>query len=349
MTRFVRRLSAFALLLVVACGLGSGALPSEWVAADGGFAIYLSWTATATGDAADTLAGTIHEVHLVGGQVSASEAAFTGVRSEANVTLTIDQWLGSSLSITGTVTRDQLTLRLPNPDGSLSETILVPGSIDDHNANVSVLQNIAGQVAAQEAAAEQVAAQQRAQQEQAAATLRAKQGEFQDAASYLDQSYFDADWALQSIGYSLDTAGYLLDTLTSLVDDMEALIADGPVDDYLRESVGYSLDSINDTRADIDQTLNDAFATYGIGPILEMLPGDAEFVQVTATAFQQAGGDPNQAWPGWRDLVASVDLKVDEFTTRMNKFVDNDGAVRTDANILVKRAVSLAASVGVQA
>lgn len=349
MTRPVRCSSVLAFLLIAACGPSSGGLPSEWVAANDDLAIYLAWTATETGDGTDNLAGTIHEASLLGGQVSASEVAFTGVRSDANVTLTVDQWLGSSTSITGTVTSDQLILRLPNPDGGLSETILVPGSINDHNANVAILQDVASQAAAQEAADDLADAKERAREDQVTATLRAKEAGFLDAASYLDQSYFEADTALQNVGYSIDTAGYLLETLTSLVDDLEVLVAQEPVDDYLRESVRLSLDTINDTRANIDRTINDGFSTYGIGPILETLPGDAEWVQATATAFQQAGGDPDRAWPGWRDLVATVDQRVDEFTTRMNRLVDAAATVGTDGDVQVVRAVSIAASVGVEA
>lgn len=316
------------------------------MAANDSSAVYLSWTATETGEDANSLAGTIHDTRLEGSQVVAQEIAFTGVQSGSNLTLTVDQWFGST-SITGTVTHKQLILRLPDPDGSLSEAILVPGSIDDHNANVVTLQGVADQVAAEEIAAQIAEAEQQAEQDQAAASLRTKETEFWEAVSYLDQSYTEADTTLSTLGYSIDTAGYLLDTLTSLVDDMDVLIADGPVDGFLRDSVGFSLDAIHDTRTSIEQTIDDAFADYSIGVILETLPGDAEWVQTTATAFQEAGGNPDQVWPGWHDLAASVDQKIEEFSNRSTDLVNAAGEVGSGADAELERAIAIAATVGV--
>lgn len=329
-------LSVF-LLVVASCGPSSSGLPSEWVAADSDLAVYLSWTATPTGEGGDTLIGTIHEVQRVGDQISSSETAFAGVRSGSSITLTVDRWLGSAVSITGTVARDQLTLRLPNPDGGISETTLVPGSVDGHNANVARLRDVAGQVAEQRAAVEQ-----------ATAILRAREAEFKDAASALDQSFFDADANLSDIGSSIESAQYLLESLPRLVGDMADLAAQGPVDDYLREDVANSLSAAADTRTSIDETLDYAFSNYGIGPILETLPGNVERVQTAASALQQMGGDPDGSWPEWRSLVASVDDKVDEFTTRMGELADAAAAVRADADAQIERAVAVAASVGVE-
>lgn len=338
MSRLVCLISSFALILAAtSCGQRSSALPSEWVAGNGEFAAYLSWTATSTGEAADTLVGTIHEVQLVGGQVNVSEMAFTGVRSDTDLTITAELGFDTSLSITGSVMRDELSLRLPNADGSLSKTTFVPGSVSDYNVSVARLQDLASQLTEQRVAAER-----------AAATLRGREAEFRDAVSYLDQSYSDTDARLSNIGYSVESAQHLLESLTWLVDDMTDLVAQGPVDDYLRESVRYSLGAIDDARTNIDQTLDYAFSNYGIGPFLETLRGDAEWVQTKASAFQQAGGDPDQSRPEWRNLVNQLDEKVDEFTTRLSSFLQAAATVQANADAEVARALTVAVSVGVE-
>lgn len=333
--------------LLTACGTLGGDLPSEWVASDSDGAIYLSWTARDPGGDSQDLTGIIHQATLTGGRVEATQVSFTGVRTRSALTLTLGGFLGIGRTITGTVDRERLTLRIPGGDASLEEAVLIPGGIDAYNRALDRLREEAARQASleQQRAAEEAA--RRKEAEQAAADLRNREEAFREAVSYLDQSYGEVESNLDGIGWLLEDASFMVGSLTGLVNDMEQLVVEGPVDQYLQDAVRSYLEAVADTRTSVEVLIDDAFSSYPVGPILETLSGDAAYLEETARALRGAGGDPEALWPGWRDLASSVGQRVSSSGSRMSALVEEAGEVEAAADAQVERARGIAESIGV--
>lgn len=75
----------------------------------------------------------------------AEHAAFTGTVDGSAVTIRIDGALGSVGSLSGTLTSTEMSLHVPNDNGTMYTLTLRPGSVDAYNRKVGALQSQARQ------------------------------------------------------------------------------------------------------------------------------------------------------------------------------------------------------------
>lgn len=149
-----------AALCLASCGAGSSSQGS-FVGAASNAAVLIQWTRNGS-----QLTGELEQALLQGGGSSGQESvsdqsiAFTGTVSGSSVTLSLNQGLGSTTNLTGTLNGGELDFNYPGQGGGLITIPMRSGTASDYNADLSHLQGQAGQANAQTAATQ--AAQQRA-------------------------------------------------------------------------------------------------------------------------------------------------------------------------------------------
>lgn len=164
-------------------GLGStntdgGAVPAGSTSSSGSFvgkasnaAVFVTWTQNA-GQLSGELEQGILQTDSGSGQESVNNQSisFTGTISGSSVTLSLNQGLGSTSNLTGTLNGGNLTLNYPGENGSVITLQMQPGTASTYNRNLATLQGHAGQANSQAQQA-QAAKQQTAQVAQDAQTV----------------------------------------------------------------------------------------------------------------------------------------------------------------------------------
>ena len=121
---------------------------SGWVAVETNNVVFLSWI-----EAKGQLNGTIQIAALSKGQVTPMNRSFDGQHVGKQVSLNIE-----GLGVwQGTLDGSQLTLRVPQNDGTIGELLLTKGGIDRYNTAVRALQGGAADARAADAAAKAAA------------------------------------------------------------------------------------------------------------------------------------------------------------------------------------------------
>jgi len=80
---------------------------------------------------------------IAGDAARTFNASFTGSHVDSSISLVVAGGFGASLTITGTLKGDTLTLVIPQGDGSLSTTELHLGTVSEFNARVRLLRHAA--------------------------------------------------------------------------------------------------------------------------------------------------------------------------------------------------------------
>lgn len=151
-------LSAAAALGIAACG-SSRPSSGSYVGRASNAAIYVQWTRSG-----NKLTGELHQALLQGssGQtgVSSQSVAFTGTVSGSSVTLTLNQGLGSTTNLTGSLRSSQLALSYPGRNGGVITVSMTSASAAAYNTDTAALRQRARRANTQYA--NQQAAQQQA-------------------------------------------------------------------------------------------------------------------------------------------------------------------------------------------
>lgn len=132
-----RRLAGAASAVLLLAGCGSDG-PASYVGSASNAAVYVSWTRS--GDSIDgqlTLALLSDEASS--GEVKSSRASFTGTASGSSVSLAINEGLGTTSTITGTLKDGTLVLSYPGADGGVTPITLREGDAADYNAELDAL------------------------------------------------------------------------------------------------------------------------------------------------------------------------------------------------------------------
>ena len=254
-------LVALALALTLpACGRRDA---NEWIADASDGAVFIQWTRSD-----DSLTGTLvvarveesREGDDVSYEVDTETAAFTGVVSGENVTLTLQQGFGFTSNWNGTLAGDELTLTFPTHDGPLTTLRFRPGSRDDYNAVVAELREAAAEAQAafeeeQAAKAEQAAvAAQHRELEDLVTSVRTTLAEVTRTGRDANDALAGAPAALQTARDALGATRQALDAARSLPRGDEQCYAADEVA-YAADEVTYAADEVGYVLADADAAL----------------------------------------------------------------------------------------------
>ena len=184
----------------------TGDTDSGWVSPSARTVIYLSWV-----DSKGQLAGTLERASLdsTGSTVVPKSIPFTGIRAESKVSINLEdgrRWQG-------TIDSAGLSLRIPQPDGTIAQLVLSRGGVDDFNKAVTALQSSAGSTRSSVAEAQaQVSASQQFTKAQndldaAVANLRSALNEIPDVLStYETAAHHGLAAAVADVDKALGTA-----------------------------------------------------------------------------------------------------------------------------------------------
>jgi hypothetical protein len=213
-------LSAVAL---VACGSASAASSKQsgYVGGNAQEAAFIQWTRSGNqlvGSFADTSIDSSDDT-----QIDTASSGFTGVVSGSAITLVFAQALGGATNLSGTLSARQVTLDVPNGDGTLVSDTFLPSTVAAYNTDVAGLQRsadmakAAAATAANQAEVAAAAAAQRAQHAQQA----------QQAQQALDSAVDSASTAVgnDESGIGSDLSSLTGDT-TSLTNDLHSAASD---------------------------------------------------------------------------------------------------------------------------
>ncbi|MEU8820654.1 hypothetical protein [Actinoplanes sp. NPDC048796] len=148
------------LSLLAGCGLlprkagSADGTPHTWVGGDAGTAVMVQLTRQGS-----SLTGTVDQSTFEDeSTVKPAHVQFTGTLSGTALTLTFTGPLGSQTSLSGTLTKDDLSLSVPRSDGSVGQVVLRPSTVDHYNDLVAGLRTAAETAAGVQASTEAVQA-----------------------------------------------------------------------------------------------------------------------------------------------------------------------------------------------
>lgn len=215
--RVLLRVVAVTVVLVGLTGCGSAADKSAtYVAVDTGTAVLVQWTAGPEGE----LDGSVRVTEaadqagdLESDLVDSDALSMSGLRSGSSVSLTVDYGLGVTETWAGSVDGDELTLGLPQDDGTVQDIVLAEADTAAYNSAVEEI--TAAAAAARE---EEIQAREEAEQAAAAQQQIAEQEEAAAAAFQAEQQQIaDRDEAMESVistGARLTSRGDLEELVT---------------------------------------------------------------------------------------------------------------------------------------
>jgi hypothetical protein len=220
-------LSAVAL---VACGSASASVSKQsgYVGANAQEAAFIQWTRSG-----NQLVGSFEDTNIDSSddtQIDTNSSGFTGVVSGSAITLVFTQALGGATNLSGTLSAHQVTLDVPNGDGTLVSDTFSPSTVAAYNTDVAGLQHSADVAkAAAATAANQQEEQQAAQQAAQAAQQAAQQAQqaLDSAVDSASNAVSNDETGIQSDVSSLttDAAGFTTD-LQSAATDLASLQTD---------------------------------------------------------------------------------------------------------------------------
>lgn len=149
-------------------GGGPSAVPAGSSGSSGSFVgkasnavVFVTWTQNAGQLSGELQEGTLQTDSGSGTESVANDSvSFAGTISGSSVTLTLNQGLGATTNLTGTLTGNELNLNYPGQGGSVITLQMQPGTANDYNQDLNTLQSQANQANYQAQQAQ--AAQQRA-------------------------------------------------------------------------------------------------------------------------------------------------------------------------------------------
>jgi hypothetical protein len=234
-------------VLLAACG-GSASGPGSFVGTASNAAVYVTWTRSK-----DALTGELTQAFMpekVGDQVQTDRVSFTGTVSDSAVSLRLDEGLGSTSTLTGTLDGDTLTLNYPGQDGGVTTVTLRRGDGAAFNTQLAALR---GRAARDKRQADEQAAQAQAASDAAAAVENVRRqidalAQAADNATASDPDLYQSD--LDTIRSDLDTAKSDYEVFTS---DQENHYSDSYCDDAgsLAEDVTSIHEDIKSMHSDV--------------------------------------------------------------------------------------------------
>ena len=242
-------LAALACVAVAGCG-GGGDGPAGFVGTASNAAVYITWTR-----AHDALTGQLTQALMpndVDGQVETDRVGFTGTVSDDAVSLRLDQGLGTSTTLTGSLDGDRLTLDYPGRDGGVTTIKLHHGDSAAFNSALAALRD---RLTTAKQQADEQAAQAKAASDAAAAVENVRRlidglATAAENATASNPGLYESD--LDTIRSDLDTAKSSYDVFTS---DQENGYTDGYCDD-----ASSLADDVSNMRHDI-QSMHDDVKT----------------------------------------------------------------------------------------
>ena len=150
----VRALSLPVLLGLLLAGCGGSGGPSSFVGTASNAAVYVTWTRSD-----DALSGQLTQAmapEQVDGEVQTNRVGFSGTVSGEAVSLRLEQGLGTSSTLTGSLDGDTLSLDYPGADGGVTAIKLHRGDSAAFNDELAALR---GRVADTKQQADEQAAQ----------------------------------------------------------------------------------------------------------------------------------------------------------------------------------------------
>ncbi|MGH9896621.1 MAG: hypothetical protein ACREA0_32410, partial [bacterium] len=250
-----------ALVLVTACGDPSTERSVEsraqeattaeaWLATTTDSVLLVRWTEDESGQ----VSGVLQLAHLVDFAVEGESLSIDGMVTNGTVTLSVDGLFGTSTTLTGELSRGELTLFWPDETGTLHAVPFHRASISDYNNAVAALEDVGAQQA-QAAYEAEAGGQALAQADNRLASARRQ---LENAI----QGVGDAQsWA----GYSLEGVRSTLDILQEDVSQLEQTVEDDP------EYAGFDLEAAESTYAYLQEEADYALGADSLGVIRDAL------------------------------------------------------------------------------
>jgi len=182
---------------------------SAWVATDNTTAMLIRWTQSPDG----RLEGTLQIARLAGESINSDTVPVTGLRNGGSLSLTIDQLFGVTTTITGEIGDSSLTTYWPSDSGELQPVVFRAGTVDDYNAWVASLSDVA------------VGNQQAAVADEA---IIVADGKLATARRNMEVAFDAVESARVWVGYSVDSINNMIGILNVDVERLEGMIASEP-------------------------------------------------------------------------------------------------------------------------
>lgn len=248
---------------MTATGCGGDAGPAGYVGRASNAVVYVSWTS-----ADNSLSGQLTQARaaddVTEGTVATTRVSFDGTRHGSSVSLKLDEGLGSTSTLTGTLDGDTLALDYPGADGAILTIELHEGDSATFNTALASLRDRAQRAAddAQRAAVEaQQEADQAAADQQALEDATAAASGVRASLDALDRAAANATAHGPDLYQSdLDTVRSSLDTVTSSYDVITQDLANGSGDTVCSDASVVS-DDVDNLEHDIDSMRGDVKTT----------------------------------------------------------------------------------------
>jgi hypothetical protein len=134
MKRATLLITALMGMFLASCGTSGG--PEGYMASSPNSVIFIDWT-----NNNNQLTGMLQTTYLDNSLTLHSQSSqLSGVVSGSNVSLTLSLWGFPTQTYVGTISNDQLTLSIPQSNGTLQSVVLTPATTDDYNNVVHSLQ-----------------------------------------------------------------------------------------------------------------------------------------------------------------------------------------------------------------
>jgi hypothetical protein len=250
---------------------GSALTGTEYVAVYTNLAIFINWTETNNNLTGQLQQGTIDINTLA---MTSENFSFTGVLNGGNISIL----LSNGATMTGTLSKNILTLLYPTSDGTMQTIVFKPGSVTDFNAAIGNFQN-------------------QKNAKDASDTLSSSLAKINQDASQAARVSFDDD---------MNSFGSLLKGMQSYYQFLKSYVSEQPLTSGRLDAVSEQLNVVSVRLDNIKNFLDVNSSAFGVS--------FGYHVQQAQALYTQLGNDITKLQQNWK-IYQSLNVSADAVLT----------------------------------